>query len=63
MHAVDAENVRDLVRIGDDGGRPQRKHEPSELVDHELRRLEVDVRVDEAGHDEAAGCVQRSRPS
>ena len=59
MHAVDAENVRDLVRIGDDRRRPQRKHEPSELVDHELRRLEVQVRVDESGNDEASGCVQR----
>ena len=62
VHAVDAENVRDLVRIGDDRRRPQWKHESSELVDHELRRLEVEVRVDESRNDEASGCGQRLGP-
>ena len=59
MHAVDAEDVRDLVRIGDDRGRPEREHEPRELVDHELHRLEVHVRVDESGNDESARGVER----
>ena len=59
MDAVGAEDVRDLVRIGDDGGRPEREHEARELVDEELRRLEVHVRVDEAGDDEAARRVDR----
>ena len=59
VHAVGAEHVRDLVRVGDDGGRPERQHEPRELVDEQLRRLEVHVRVDEPGHDEAAGGVER----
>ena len=48
VHAVGAEHVRDLVRVGDDRGRPERQHEPRELVDEQLRRLEVHVRVDEA---------------
>ena len=59
MHAVDAEDVRDLVRIGDDGGRSEREDESRELVDHELHRLEVHVRVDEARHDEAPRRVER----
>ncbi len=63
VHPVDAEDVRDLVRIGDDGGRPEREDEPRELVDHELDRLEVHVRVDEAGHDVAPGRIERLAPS
>ena len=59
MDAVRAEHVRDLVRVGDDGGRPEREDEPRELVHEQLRRLEVHVRVDEAGHDPAAGRVER----
>ena len=59
MHAVDAEHVRDLVRIRHDGGRPQREHESRELVHHELHRLEVHVRVDEPGDDVAPGRVER----
>ena len=62
MHAVGAEHVRDLVRVGDDRGRPERQHEPRELVDEQLRRLEVHVRVDEARHDVAAGRVELSSP-
>ena len=54
VHPVRAEHVRDLVRVGDDRGRSQRQHEPRELVDEELGRFEVDVRVDEAGNDPAA---------
>ena len=59
VDAVGAEHVGDLVRIDDDGGRAERQHEPRELVHEQLRRLEVHVRVDEAGHDETAGGVQR----
>ena len=51
MNAVRPEHVRDLVRVGDDGRRPERQHKPRELVDEELRRLEVHVCVDEPGHD------------
>ena len=57
MHAVGAEHVRDLVRVGDDGSRAEREHEPRELVRQQLRRLEVHVRVDEARHDETPGRV------
>ncbi len=57
-----AEDVRDLVRVGDDGRRAHRQHEPRELVDEELRRLEVHVRVDEAGDDVRAADVERLRP-
>ena len=59
MHAVDAEHVRDLVRVGDDGRRPEREHEPRELVDHQLHRLEVHVRVDEPRDDVAPARVER----
>ena len=53
VDTVGAEHVRDLVRVGDDGRRAERQHEPCELVDEQLRRLEVHVRVDEAGDDPA----------
>ena len=62
VHAVGAEHVRDLVRVGDDRGRPERQHEPRELVDEELHRLDVHVRVDEARDDEAPGRVDRLLP-
>ena len=32
MHTVGAEHVGELVRIEHDGRRPERQHEPSELV-------------------------------
>ena len=59
MHAVGAEHVRDLVRVGDDRRRAERQHEPRELVHQQLRRLEVHVRVDEPRHDVAAARVER----
>ena len=59
MDAVGAEHVRDLVRVGDDGGRPERQHEPRELGRQQLRRLEVHVRVDEARDDVGAVGVER----
>ena len=59
VHAVATQHVRDLVGVRDDGRRPERQHEPRELVDEELRRLEMDVRVDEAGDDVAPLGVER----
>ena len=59
VHAVGAEHVRDLVRVRDDGGRPERQHEAGELGGEQLRRLEVHVRVDEAGNDEGPLRVER----
>ncbi len=59
VHAVGAEDVRELVRVGDDRRRPERQHEAGELVDEQLRRLDVDVRVDEARDDPAPGRVDR----
>ena len=57
VDAVGAEHVRELVRIEDDGRRPERQDEPRELVGKQLRALEVHVRVDEAGDDPPAGGV------
>ena len=59
VHSVHAEDVRDLVRVGDDGGRAERKNQLCEFVDHQLHRLEVHVRVDEAGDDVASRRIQR----
>ena len=59
VDAVDAEDVRDLVRVGHDCRRPEREDEPRELVDHELHRLQVHVRVDEARDDVLARRVER----
>ena len=61
VDAVGAEHVRDLVRVGDDRGRPERQHEPRELVDEQLRRLEVHVRVDEA-RARRSGRTRRASP-
>ncbi len=54
---VRAEDVRDLVRIGDDRRRPHGKDEARELVHEELHRLQVHVRVDQAGDDVLAARV------
>ena len=43
----DAEHVRELVRIDGDRGRAVRQHRRDELIDPQLRRLHVHVRVDE----------------
>ena len=59
MDAVGAEHVRDLVRVGDDRGRAERQDEARELVDQELRRLDVKMRVDEPGDQVAPGRVDR----
>src|SRR6266852_2038717 len=50
VDAVAPQHVRDLVRVGDDGGRPERQHESREFVGKQLCRLEMHVRVDEARH-------------
>ena len=57
VDAVGAQHVCDLVRVGDDGRRPERQHEPGELARQEAGGLEVDVRVDEAGDDVPPGRV------
>ena len=57
MHAVSAEDVRDLVRVRDDRRRPERENEAGELVRQELRRLQMHVRVYEARDDVPAGGV------
>src|SRR5262249_51460358 len=62
VHSIGAEHVRQLVRVEHDGGRPGRKDEPCELVGQELRRLEVHMGVDEAGHDVAARRVDDLAP-
>ena len=61
MDAVGAEHVRDLVRIRHDRSRAERQHEPSELVREHLRRLDVDVGVNEARYDPLAGRVHDLR--
>ena len=58
MDSVDAEDVRDLVRVCDNGRRAERQDEPRELVDEQLDRLEMHVRVDEPGDDPASGGVE-----
>ncbi len=58
MDTVHAEDVRDLMWVGDDGRGPEREHEPRELVHHELHRLEMHVCVDEAGDDVLPGRVE-----
>ena len=56
--ARNAEHVRDLVGVGGHGRGAVRKHRADELVDPELRRLEVHVGVDERGRERAAADVQ-----
>ncbi len=46
------------MRVDDDRGGAEREEEPRELVQQQLRRLEVHVRVDQAGHDVAAAGVE-----
>ncbi len=61
VHAVRAEHVGDLVRVGDDRRRAEGQDEPGELVHEQLRGLQVHVRVDEAGDDVAARARRASR--
>ena len=62
MDAVRPEHVRDLVRVGDHGRRPHRENEARELPGHELRRLQVHMRVHEAGDDVFAARVHDLLP-
>ena len=62
VDAVRTEDIRDLMRIGDDGSRSHRQHEARELVDEQLRRLEVHVRVDEARCEVRAADIKRLVP-
>ena len=55
MDTVRPEDVRDLVRIGDHRGRAERQHQAGELVDEQLRRLEMHVGVDKPRHEVPAG--------
>ena len=59
VDAVGAEDVRDLVWVRDDRRRPERQDESRELVDQELRRLDVHVRVDESRYEVAPRDVER----
>ncbi len=52
MDALEAVDVRDLVRIADDRGRAARDDRPRELLDLHHRALDVHVAVDEARKDE-----------
>ena len=63
VDAVRAEDVRDLVRVGDDGGRAEREDEARELVHEELRGLQVHVRVDEPGTTCLPPAWMTSRPA
>ena len=58
MDAVGAQHVGDLVRVGDDGGGALRQHCARELVDHQLRRLDVHMGIDEARHEVGARDIQ-----
>ena len=58
MDAGGAEHVGDLVGVGDDRGRAMRQDRPRELVDHELRRLDVHVGVDEPRHEVGARNIE-----
>ena len=57
INAVGAHDVGDLVRIGDDGGRPVDERRLRKLARRDQAGLEVDVRVDEARADDLAGHV------
>ena len=52
LHALDAEDVGDFVRVGDRGDGAVNGREPSELARHHHRAFDVDVGIDETGHDE-----------
>jgi len=54
VDAVGAHDVRDLMRVGDDGGGAVRQHRARELPRGDKAGFEMDVRVDEAGADNLA---------
>src|SRR5207245_2781801 len=51
--AVEAEDVGDLVRVGDRGDRAVGDGEAGELRGHHHRTFDVDVRINEPGQEEA----------
>ena len=57
MRAVGAEHVGQLVRVADDGGRAAGDDDAGELGRQQLGGLDMHVRVDQAGDDEAAAGV------
>ena len=58
VDAVGAEHVGDLVRVGDDRRRAVRQDRAGELVNRQLRGLDVHVSVDETGNQVGALDVQ-----
>ena len=62
LRAVDAADVDDLVRVGDDGSRAAGHDQPRELLGRELRALDMDVRIDQAGHGDLAADVVLALP-
>jgi hypothetical protein len=52
-----ADDIGDLVRIADCGGDTARQDAAVKLVRGDQRTLDVEMRVDEAGHDDLAGDV------
>ncbi len=57
LDAFGAEHIGDLVRIADRSGDTKRQHAAVELVRRHQRRFDVEMRIDEARHDDAAGDV------
>ncbi|MCY1227100.1 hypothetical protein D9M72_393600 [compost metagenome] len=57
LDAFGTEHVCDLVRVADDGRDAERQDAAVEFMRCHERRFDVQMRVDEAGHDDAAGNV------
>ena len=57
VDTVGAHDVGDLVRVGDDGGRPVDERRLRKLARRHQAGLEVDVCIDEAGADDLSGHV------
>ena len=49
VQAADPADVDDLMGVGDDGGAPMGDQQPAQLLRGEVRGLDVDMAVDEAG--------------
>ena len=55
--ALDAKNIGQFVRVPEDAGGSLRNHDRCVMLRKQVRAFEVNVRVDEAGRDEAAGKI------
>ena len=55
--ALGAQHVGDLVRVADRGGDPARRHAAVEFQRRDQARFDVQMRVDEAGHQDLAAHV------